>query len=109
MSGTTTPAGRTRACRKTECCYLPTPPFSLPTANWKSQNIVDVSAYAGVKGYVFTRPADHLWMVWSLDGIDHIMNLPQSPLSVWDALGNPVSASGNLITVTIKPLYIEMP
>ena len=69
----------------------------------------DVTAYGGVKGYVFARPNGHIWIVWSLDGIDHPISLPQAPSAVWDALGNPVTASGSTLTVTITPLYVELP
>lgn len=63
--------------------------------------------FPGVKGYKFDLGNHMTWVVWSLDGSAHDITLPNTPTSVIDSLGNPVSFSGNTLSITIKPLYIE--
>jgi hypothetical protein len=62
--------------------------------------------YAGVKKYEFDRGNRRIWVLWSLDGADHVVALPGTPLAVWDVFGDEVETV-NPLTVTLKPLYVE--
>jgi len=68
----------------------------------------DVSSMIGLKGYKFSHGQKEIWVVWSLDGEDHTVDLTynRTLTSITDALGNPQPASSP-ITITIKPIYIE--
>ncbi len=69
-------------------------------------SMADIGGVGGVKGYKFQRGDRRVWVLWSLDGGTHTINLASVPLAVWDALGNsaPPTASMN---ITLKPLYLE--
>ena len=69
----------------------------------------EITTFPGVKGFAFTRRGHRLWLLWSLDGAAHSVTLPATPTAVQDALGNPSGIAGNTISVTIAPLWIEMP
>lgn len=62
--------------------------------------------YVGVKGYEFQQENRRIWVLWSLDGNTHSVNLPAAPVSAWDALGTPVSPDAS-IDVSLNPLYLE--
>jgi hypothetical protein len=66
----------------------------------------DVTEYPGVKGYEFQRGDRRIWVLWSLDGASHPINLPGVPLAAWDALGNSVSPAASM-NVSLNPLYLE--
>jgi hypothetical protein len=74
-----------------------------------------ISGYAGVTGYEITFDAgeilpapDHVWLLWSLDGEDHLIHLPATPTAVYDVFGNLLESSADL-TVTISPVYVGLP
>ena len=62
--------------------------------------------FAGVEGYKFSRANKIVWVLWSEDGQNHAVNLGSAPLAVYDALGQPTTAS-QMITVGLRPLYVE--
>jgi len=66
----------------------------------------DVTEYTGVKGYEFQRGDRRIWVLWSLDGASHTINLPGVPLAAWDVLGNSVSPAASM-NVSLNPLYLE--
>ena len=74
----------------------------LRDATW----VRDVTEYTGVKGYEFQRVDRRIWVLWSLDGTTHSINLSGLPLAAWDALGNSVSPSVSM-NVDLNPLYLE--
>lgn len=65
----------------------------------------EISDHHDIKILEFNRGDRQIWLLWSKDGNDHIIQLPKEPLESWDALGNPIAA-GTSIVVTPKPLYI---
>jgi hypothetical protein len=67
-----------------------------------------ITQYIGVKGYEFQRTNTRVWILWSLDGKNHVLNLPQKPEKIYDVLGENLSAE-NLLTVGLKPIYLEWP
>ncbi len=66
----------------------------------------DMNGGRGVKGYKYNRGDRRIWLLWSLDGANHVVSLPGVPLAAWDAFGNPVP-TGAFMTVGVKPLYLE--
>jgi len=63
--------------------------------------------YPGVVIYEMQRGTARFWVVWSLDGAEHGITLPQASVAVWDLYGSPVSIPGTEVTVSVRPLYIE--
>jgi hypothetical protein len=63
---------------------------------------------SNVKEYEFKNAGKKLWVVWSLNGANQTVTLPQTPTAIWDMYGNlqtdPPSTS---FTVTLLPHYIE--
>lgn len=69
----------------------------------------DISNATNLIGYKFTRGDRQIWVLWSLDGNNHTVNLvPGTPLAIYDSLGNPQALSSSL-EVGLTPLYIEWP
>jgi hypothetical protein len=69
----------------------------------------DLGGSGNIKGYIFNNHGgSQIWVLWSLDGLNYNIYLPEPPSGVWDALGNPVSTGiTQSLDVTIKPLYVE--
>jgi hypothetical protein len=65
----------------------------------------EINAYAQVKGYEYTRSQHRVWVLWSLDGFIHPVNLDTMPAEIYDVLGNPVVLS-NPLQVGHTPLYL---
>jgi hypothetical protein len=66
----------------------------------------EITQYPGLKGYEFNRIDRRIWVIWSLDGATHTINMSRGPLAAYDALGNPVP-TGKSMDVTLNPLYFE--
>lgn len=66
----------------------------------------EIDEYGGVKGYVFDRDGHQVWLMWSLDGADHRVDLLFAPHATLDVFGNPLVASSTM-TVTLAPAYVE--
>jgi hypothetical protein len=66
----------------------------------------ELTAYPQVKGYEFLREGTVLWVLWSLDGEAHNVQLPSQPSAIYDVLGQPLSPDQNL-TIILDPVYIE--
>jgi hypothetical protein len=60
-----------------------------------------------VAGYEFTHYTTRLWVLWSLDGNTHIVPLTNTPSGIYDTLGNSEPLTGNTVTITREPFYIE--
>ena len=65
-----------------------------------------VDLYQNVKGYAFQRNGKLLWILWSLDGVDHTIPLGTLPSSIYTVLGERIDPTEN-ITITLSPVYIE--
>ncbi|MFU8773348.1 MAG: hypothetical protein ACNA8H_13135, partial [Anaerolineales bacterium] len=65
-----------------------------------------VEEYPGVFGYVFHHPERSMWLLWSADGEEHTITLPDIPLQAFDAFGNEMSISPT-VQVTLLPIYLE--
>jgi hypothetical protein len=65
-----------------------------------------LTRYPGVRGYIFERNGAPVWVLWSLDGEKHLIELDQVPKAIMDVFGATVEASQEL-TVTLAPIYIE--
>ncbi len=69
----------------------------------------EIDEFTGVMGYSFKTVEGQYWVVWSLDGDNHTINLPDKPLDVYDVYGRSVldivlSESG--LDVTVAPVFI---
>jgi hypothetical protein len=67
----------------------------------------DLDQFPGVKGYEISRDNVRVWIVWSLDGQPHTVQLPSLPTAIYDVFGATLTASQE-VTVTLAPIYIEM-
>jgi len=65
-----------------------------------------LSLGTGVMGYAFNRGDRRIWVLWSMDGNAHNVNLGGTPVAINDALGASISPSAN-ISVDLKPLFVE--
>ena len=65
-----------------------------------------VDIYAGVKGYEFAKDGKRLWVLWSLDGEAHTIQLFTQPAAVYDVFGAALPADQEL-NVTAAPVYVE--
>jgi len=75
----------------------------------------EITQYEGVTGYEFWgAPCEendtncNVWILWSLNGGDHVISLPAVPYAVQDIYGYRVSESQTL-PVSLEPIYIDMP
>ena len=72
-----------------------------------------ITEYSGVNGYDFEHSNGHVWVLWSKAADSNgrptsvQVNLPGTPVAIWDVFGNPVSLSGNSLTLSSMPLYVE--
>jgi hypothetical protein len=71
-----------------------------------AQYVQDVTAYTGVTGYVFDLGDRIVSVIWSRDGQDHEITLPETPSAIYDVDGDTVTAVSD-VTVGLMPLYIE--
>jgi len=62
---------------------------------------------SNVKEYEFKNNGKKLWVVWSLNGANQTVTLPQTPTAIWDMYGNTQTITGTSFTVTLLPHYIE--
>jgi hypothetical protein len=65
----------------------------------------EITDYAGVKIYEFTRDWHRIWVLWSLDGSSHSVNIDNMPNEIYDALGNRVFQDTPLQVGSV-PLYL---
>jgi hypothetical protein len=66
----------------------------------------DIGSVSGVNGYKFQSGDRRIWVLWSLDGNQHLVSLASTPMAAWDALGNSISPAASM-NVTFSPLYLE--
>lgn len=60
----------------------------------------------GIQGYEFTTRGHKLWVLWSLDGQEHPIQLPGYLISVKDPLGQDAGQNG-WVAAASMPLYVE--
>jgi hypothetical protein len=65
-----------------------------------------ITDYPGVRGYAFERKGAPVWVLWSLDGEKHPIQLDQVPKSITDTFGAQVDVSQDM-TITMAPIYLE--
>ena len=65
-----------------------------------------LTAFPQVKGYEFVREGTVIWVLWSLDGEPHLVQLPSQPNAIYDVFGQLLPPDQNL-TITLDPVYIE--
>lgn len=73
----------------------------------RASYIGEITDYPGVRVLEFLQDERRIWLIWSYDGFDHTILQPEAIGGVWDAFGNTEITSGNSLTVTHKPLYIQ--
>ena len=82
--------------------------FRFSAAQLQGTAYVDViNQFPGVKGYEFTRQGKRLSILWSLDGKDHLVQLPNTPSAIYDVFGAPQQAIQSAI-ITLAPVYVEL-
>ncbi len=73
----------------------------------------DVGGSAKVLGYKFERSNQNIWVVWSADAKPYTLQLSQTPVSILDVLGKPVSLTNTTSVALVGPdkllVYLEWP
>lgn len=72
----------------------------------RAEFVREIDSYAGVEVYELNRDNRVVWVLWSKDGQSHTVNLSSTPISAYDALGQPLSP-GLSVAVGLKPIYLE--
>jgi hypothetical protein len=65
----------------------------------------EVDMYPGVWGFRFRRDDDEIWILWSIDGLSHHLDLPRLPAAAYDVLGAPIQPLQE-IEVNLSPLWL---
>lgn len=65
-----------------------------------------ITEFAGVNGYAFERGEEQLWVLWSLDGEPHAVELPFELGAAYDVFGNPLDLATST-EIGLSPLYFE--
>jgi hypothetical protein len=65
-----------------------------------------LSGWSGVAGYEFRQGERVVWLVWSLDGIPHEIEVPGAVTAVYDIYGS-LLHNGPTVSVTLAPVYVE--
>jgi hypothetical protein len=71
-----------------------------------AQYVGELDAQEKVKGFEFNRDGTLIWLLWSLDGSEHQLHLPESPSAVYTVFGEPLP-NGQVLTITLEPVYVE--
>lgn len=80
--------------------------FQVSAVQLKDAYFVDaLRQFDGVKGYIFARGQQFVWILWSADGQEHTLALVSTPASVTDVFGNSLPPT-QPVTVTMMPLYL---
>ncbi len=66
----------------------------------------DQDGIANVLAYRFEKDAQLLWLIWSLDGLEHEITLPATPSAAYDVYGNTLPIPGNTWITTLTPVYL---
>jgi hypothetical protein len=66
----------------------------------------EITDFPGVQVYEYERDGARNWLLWSKDGADHPVSLPEMPASVMDAFGDELQPSQEL-TITKVPVFIH--
>lgn len=62
--------------------------------------------FPGVRGYEFEQDSASLWVIWSLDGAEHTIQLEQPVQTITDVFGAQLTPVQE-VTITSAPLYIQ--
>jgi hypothetical protein len=65
------------------------------------------TGYAGVSGQSFVRAgAEHIQILWSADGSDHLLPVPMGFVAAYDKYGGPIAPSDGQLIVGWSPIYV---
>ncbi len=64
-----------------------------------------VGTYPGVKGYEFKQDGERIWVLWSMDGNPHNIQISGQPSDIRNVFGENLPL-GQEIEVTVAPLYL---
>lgn len=67
----------------------------------------EVALSPEVQIYEFDSRGRKLWVLWSLDGKEHRIDLPGMVLSAVDALGQEITGLDGTLLVGVNPVYLE--
>lgn len=70
----------------------------------------EIIDFAGIKDYEFENEDGSFWLLWSLDGDQHAIALPEAPDAIYDVFGNSLmeddQSTGDL-DVSVAPVYVK--
>jgi hypothetical protein len=67
----------------------------------------DITEYNGIMGFEFNLSDRRLWVIWSKDGANHQITLPETPLAIYDVYGEAKTITIQP-TIGLMPYYIEL-
>jgi hypothetical protein len=65
----------------------------------------NVAEFDGVTGYKFRRGDVEFWVIWSVDGMHHTIELPGTPSAMYGSTGNQLQP-GQSLEITVSPVYV---
>lgn len=65
-----------------------------------------VDQYPGIMGFEFARDGERVWLIWSHDSEDHLLQLEEMPSAIYDPFGGLLPRTRSL-SVTTEPVYLE--
>lgn len=71
-----------------------------------STYVREIVMYPGVRGYEFDQYGERKWILWSLDGEEHLIQLTSEPKAILDVFGEDFPI-GQELTITVAPVYLE--
>jgi hypothetical protein len=71
--------------------------------------ISKITSYSNIMGYELDRGDKVIWIIWSTDGDNHTINLPETPETIYDVFGFEDPSPSASLTVSPEPVYLEWP
>lgn len=73
------------------------------------EHVGPITQFDGVDGQEFKQTfVRRLWILWSKDGLDHTITLPNDFVQAYDKYGNVLPTSGGELTVGWSPVYVQL-
>ena len=65
-----------------------------------------INNYPNISGYEFAQDGKSIWVLWSQDGEDHPILLPDTPRAGYDVFGNSISTTQEIL-ITSAPILLD--
>lgn len=65
-----------------------------------------IQEFPSLDGYVFTKEAQEIWILWSTDTEEHLLELTGIPSTIYNVEGREVQLQSQNLNVTISPVFL---